>query len=88
MRERSSVVTRKGQITIPVEFRRALGIHEGDSVTLLLEGDRIRLVRAESVVERTRGVFRSDKPTLSARELREAAEEAFADEASARSGMR
>jgi bifunctional DNA-binding transcriptional regulator/antitoxin component of YhaV-PrlF toxin-antitoxin module len=30
MHERLSVVTRKGQITIPAEFRRALGLKEGD----------------------------------------------------------
>ena len=34
MKERRTVVTRKGQITIPVEFRRALGLKEGDKAAL------------------------------------------------------
>ena len=34
MNERFSVVTRKGQITIPADFRKALGLKEGDKVYL------------------------------------------------------
>ncbi len=32
MAKNTSIVTRKGQITIPIEMRRDLGIHEGDRV--------------------------------------------------------
>jgi AbrB family looped-hinge helix DNA binding protein len=86
MKERFTVVTRKGQITIPAEFRRALGIREGDRVALVMDNDHVTLVHCGSVVERTRGVLRSSKPALSARELREAVEAAFAGETIARSG--
>ena len=35
-----SVVTRKGQITVPVEIRRSLGLKEGDRVALsIAEGE-------------------------------------------------
>lgn len=88
MNERFSVVTRKGQITIPAEFRRALGLHEGDRVALVIDQHEVRLLRSGSVVERTAGVFKSHKPALSAKQLREAAEQAFADEAVTRSGAR
>jgi AbrB family looped-hinge helix DNA binding protein len=37
----SSKVTRKGQITIPQEYREALGIREGDSVRIALLADAI-----------------------------------------------
>jgi AbrB family looped-hinge helix DNA binding protein len=81
-----TTVTRKGQVTVPVEIRRALGLKEGDKVEFTLEGKEVRLGPAGSIVERTRGIFRSDLPPLSARELREEAEQAIAEEADARSG--
>ncbi len=37
----SSKVTRKGQITIPQEYREALGIREGDSVHVTLQDETL-----------------------------------------------
>jgi AbrB family looped-hinge helix DNA binding protein len=37
----SSRVTRKGQITIPQEYREALGIREGDSVHVTLQDETL-----------------------------------------------
>jgi antitoxin PrlF len=37
-------VTQKGQVTIPIEVRRALGIRTGTDVRFKLEGDGARLV--------------------------------------------
>lgn len=39
MNEYITTVTRKGQITIPVDIRRALGIEEGDKIAVALEGE-------------------------------------------------
>jgi AbrB family looped-hinge helix DNA binding protein len=78
MQERVSVVTRKGQITIPAEFRKALGLKEGDKVALSLEEGKVRLSPSESVVTRTAGVFKTDEPAKTAEELRVLAEEAIA----------
>ncbi len=78
MKERVGVVTRKGQITIPAEFRRALGLKEGDKVALSLEEGEVRLSRSESVASRTAGVFKTDEPPMSAEELRVLAEEVIA----------
>ena len=82
----STVITRKGQVTIPAAFRRALQLAEGDRLTVLLDGTSIRLVPAGSVVERTAGVLPATAPALSAEALRTAAEEAIAREALERSG--
>ena len=41
----TSKVTRKGQVTIPQDIRESLGIHEGDSVQIVLEDDRVMLRR-------------------------------------------
>src|SRR5215212_3325314 len=86
MQERLSTVTRKGQITIPAEFRKALGLKEGDKVALSLEEGQVRLAPSESVVTRTAGIFKTDEPAKSAEELRVLAEEAIAADVMERSG--
>lgn len=51
-------VTRKGQITVPQEIRRALGVRAGDK--LLFEKDhrgvRVRRVTSKSPFEKYRGI--------------------------------
>lgn len=51
-------ITSKGQITVPHEIRRALGVHAGDK--LLFEKDsggvRVRPVRTKSPFEKYRGI--------------------------------
>lgn len=64
MREHLTRVTRKGQITVPVEVRRALGLQEGDNVAVLLEDGQVTLERRASVVERTAGVLSGTQPAL------------------------
>jgi AbrB family looped-hinge helix DNA binding protein len=88
MHERVGVVTRKGQITIPADFRKALGLKEGDQVALSLEEGEVRLSRSESVVARTAGIFKTAEPAKTAEELRVLAEEAIAADAMERSGGR
>ncbi|MQA73566.1 MAG: AbrB/MazE/SpoVT family DNA-binding domain-containing protein [Solirubrobacterales bacterium] len=52
-------VTQKGQVTIPLEVRRALGIHPGTEVDFRLDGKGARLVvdveLAAAEVARMRG---------------------------------
>jgi antitoxin PrlF len=52
-------VTQKGQVTIPLEVRRALGIQTGSDVQFQLDVDGARLVdhqrRAASEISRLRG---------------------------------
>jgi AbrB family looped-hinge helix DNA binding protein len=46
--KQSATVTSKGQITIPVEIRRSLGLHEGDQVVFEIaenDGDPMARVR-------------------------------------------
>src|SRR5215203_2810773 len=86
MKERLSVVTRKGQITIPAEFRRALGLKEGDKVALSLEEGEMRLSPTDSVVTRTVGIFKTGEPPKTTEELRVLAEEAIAQDVMERSG--
>jgi transcriptional pleiotropic regulator of transition state genes len=41
----SRTVDRLGRVVIPVEFRRGLGIGDGDLVEISLEGDRVVLAK-------------------------------------------
>lgn len=86
MKELLTVVTRKGQITVPVEIRRALDLQEGDKVALVLGENQVQLRRAGSVVERTAGILRGAESVLGAQELREAAEQAIAEDVVERLG--
>ena len=74
-------VTQKGQVTIPANIRKILGVGPNDKVAFILEGNKIQITSTKSVVERTAGAFKSDKPTRTVTELREDAEQAIAEEA-------
>lgn len=41
-------VTSKGQITIPIAIRKALGIREGDKILFMEEGDRVIITNAST----------------------------------------
>lgn len=80
MKELLSTVTTKGQVTIPVEIRRRLGVAAHDKVAFVLDDNQVRLVRRGSVVAQTAGIFKTSQPPLTAEELREAAERAIAED--------
>jgi AbrB family looped-hinge helix DNA binding protein len=78
---RLSKVKRKGQVTIPAEIRAALRIAEGDALEFELEDSVLQVrLRKGSIVERTKGMFKSDLPPMTAEELRIAAETAIAED--------
>jgi AbrB family looped-hinge helix DNA binding protein len=79
-------VTSKGQITIPAEVRRELGVGPGDRVAFVCENGRIRVERAKSWVEETAGIFKDAAihPPPSAEALRRMAADAIAEEVAER----
>ena len=89
MKERVTVVTRKGQITVPAEVRKALGLKQGDKVTVALSDGTLReatLRPYQSVAERTAGFFRPPegwKRPADLRELRRLFEEGAGHDAAA-----
>ncbi len=85
MKELLSTVTTKGQVTIPVEVRRLLGVEPHEKLAFIVEDGEVRLARRRSVVERTAGMLRSDRPPLTAEELREVGERAIAEDVAERS---
>jgi antitoxin PrlF len=84
-----TTVSKKGQITIPSNIRRALGLTEGDSLAVEQDGERIVLSRIGSYAERSAGAlaaYRLATP-LTPREEREAFEQGVADEIAEELGM-
>lgn len=56
-----SVISRKNQITLPVDALRAAGLEPGDDVRVEVRGPgRLELVRAGELVEEFAGVFDAD----------------------------
>ncbi|MBI2906996.1 MAG: AbrB/MazE/SpoVT family DNA-binding domain-containing protein [Chloroflexi bacterium] len=82
-----TTITKKGQVTLPAEVRRLLGVGPRDKVAFVVSADQVCVVRPRSVVERTAGVFKGTGPVLTAEELRVAAEEAIADDVMERAGL-
>jgi AbrB family looped-hinge helix DNA binding protein len=85
MTEQATLVTRKGQVTIPAAIRAALNLKEGDSVIWHMEKNEVRLRRGESVVARTAGILKSKSLGLTTEEEREAVAQAIAEDVEARS---
>jgi antitoxin PrlF len=63
--QKQARITSKGQITVPREIRRVLGVRSGDK--LLFESDgqgiRVRPVRSESAFSKYRGIGNSKIPS-------------------------
>ncbi|HTE83609.1 MAG TPA: AbrB/MazE/SpoVT family DNA-binding domain-containing protein [Dehalococcoidia bacterium] len=75
MRESLTVVTRKGQITVPAELRRLWGLKEGDKVAIALPDSpdaTVTLRPVRSVTEMTFGALRTNLPAPDLHELRQA----------------
>lgn len=83
MYERLSVMTRKGQVTVPAEIRRALGLREGDKVVFSLEDaatGQVSVRPVRSVVEMTYGAVKPRKRPEDLKALREEALDEVAEE--------
>jgi AbrB family looped-hinge helix DNA binding protein len=57
----TSTLTSKGQVTIPAAVRKRLGLHPGDHVAFVVDGDEVRLMRKENRVEAAFGLCKPDK---------------------------
>jgi antitoxin PrlF len=60
---RASSLTTKGQITIPSDIRKQLGLNPGDKVGFLVEDDHVILFRKDNNIEAAFGLCH---PTTSA----------------------
>lgn len=56
-------VNSKGQVTIPAPMRERHGIHEGDEVDVLEDGETLRIVRVEASPTRGQRLVRRMRAT-------------------------
>jgi AbrB family looped-hinge helix DNA binding protein len=81
MRQYLTRVGPKGQVTLPVEVRRELGISPKDNVYIEVAGDRAMVRRAISSVMELKGSIRPLKKKLTPRQVHDIAMEELAPEA-------
>lgn len=82
MKEHLSVMTRKGQVTVPADIRRVLGLKEGDKVAFTLRDTQEREVSlrpVRSVAELTYGAVSPRQRPEDFQELRRRFEEGIAE---------
>jgi AbrB family looped-hinge helix DNA binding protein len=90
VQELLTVMTRKGQITVPAEIRQALGLRVGDKIAVSLSDDtepRVTLRPVRSVAELTYGAITPRRRPEDWRELRREFEEGVAEEVMAETPM-
>ena len=63
--QKQATITSKGQITVPREVRRVLGVKSGDKLLFESDGDgvRVRPVRRASAFSRYRGIGNPQIPS-------------------------
>ncbi len=57
MGNRSGLVSRKGQVTIPADLRRQFNIKEGDAIAFHVIDGHLVLERGEDIALRTAGIL-------------------------------
>ena len=78
MKEQLTRMTRKGQITVPAEVRRALGLRQGDKVAISVDAELAYLRPVRSVTEMTFGSLQPGSGAEGTRTEREIAIEEIA----------
>ena len=79
-----TVLTRKGQITVPIGIRKRWRLKRGDKVGFRVIGPNVMLEPKGSVIAFTAGMFHTTKSTKTAERLRREAETAIAKETTER----
>ena len=75
MKENLATITKKGQVTIPAEIRKALGLKPRDKVTFILDKDVVRLELSSSVLRAGFGAVKPRRKPEDFKELRGKARE-------------
>ncbi|AIC16387.1 AbrB/MazE/SpoVT family DNA-binding domain-containing protein [Nitrososphaera viennensis] len=63
-------VSEKGQVAIPADIRRKMGIKKGDKVILILKGKKLVLEKSERIAKKLENEFK-DIEDISEHSLRE-----------------
>ena len=79
MKEITTTITQRGQVTIPAEVRRILGVKPRDKVTFTIEGNEVRLAPASFTLESAYGSVKPSQRPEDFEKLSRAAKEAKAE---------
>ncbi len=55
MKQFDTTITQRGQVTLPAEVQRVLGVKPREKVTFQVEGNEVRVVPSRFTVESVRG---------------------------------
>ncbi len=80
MQEYETTVTEKGQVTIPQELRRFLGLQPHDKVRFEVEGGVVKISRAESKLLKGFGAVKPRSRPEDFKKVREEFEKGVAEE--------
>ena len=80
MQEFETSVTEKGQVTIPQEVRRILGLHPKDKIRFEVEGETVKIKQASSKIMQWYGAVTPKNRPEDFQELRKGFEEGVAKE--------
>lgn len=86
MKEFESSISPKGQITLPVEVRRRLGLRPKDKVNIQVEGDEVKITPARSRLAESYQAVPALEPPRALEEMTEIAAEEHAQHV-AREGL-
>jgi AbrB family looped-hinge helix DNA binding protein len=78
MKEITTTITQRGQVTIPAEVRKLLGVKPRDKVAFTIEADRVHLAAASFTLESAYGSVKPSRRPEDFEELSRAAKEAKA----------
>ncbi len=78
MQEFETTLTEKGQVTIPQEIRRLLGLHPKDKVRFEVDGEVVTIKQASSKLLQAYGAVKSIQKSESFQEIREKFEKELA----------
>ena len=70
MKESSSTITTKGQVTIPAEIRTALGLKPRDKVTFVFDQGEVKIEPSSSTLRAGFGAVKSREKPEDFKELR------------------
>ena len=79
MREITTTITKRGQVTIPAEVRRVLGVKHRDKVAFTVEDGEVRLAPASFTLESAYGSVKPSKKPEDFEEISRAAKDEKAE---------
>jgi antitoxin PrlF len=80
MQDLETTLTQKGQVTIPLEVRRLMGLEPHDRVRFEIEGDIVRITKASSKLLKWYGSVKPQNKPEDWRAIREEFEKGVASE--------